>query len=104
MTPNDMSNEQRLDEHGNRLDRHDERLNIDATRIDGLQLVVMGDKDKRIDGLLDRTGKLEELTAEIQQWRRDIMIYARAGVAILAATSLGTWLPYIQQFLKLLGG
>lgn len=104
MAPDEMSNEQLLGEHGKRLNAHDERLNLHGARIDGLQLVVMGDRDKRIDGLLDRTGKLEDLTEEIQQWRRDMMIYAKAGVSLLAVMGLGTWMPYIQAWLGLIGG
>jgi hypothetical protein len=94
----------RLDEQGRLITQHGDRLNIHATRMDGLMLVVFGDDEKEIKGLLHRTGELEKLTAEIQLWRRDIMIYARAGIAILSFTSIGTWLPYILDFLEMIGG
>ncbi|MCC6457257.1 MAG: hypothetical protein IT328_20050 [Caldilineaceae bacterium] len=94
----------RVDEHGRLITQQGERLNIQSTRMDGITLVVYGDDEKEIRGLLQRTGKLEGTIAEIQLWRRDIMIYARAVLAILAFTSIGTWLPYIRDFLHLLGG
>lgn len=96
--------EVRLDEHGRLINQQGERLNIHAARMDGLMLVVYGDDEKEIKGLLQRTGKLENTITEIQLWRRDIMIYARAVLAILAFTSIGTWLPYIRDFLNLVGG
>lgn len=94
----------RLDEHGRLITQQGDRQNMQAARIDGLTLVVLGDEKAHAKGLLQRTKDLEAVTSEIQQWRHDIMIYARAGIAILTVTSLGTWLPYIREFLKLIGG
>lgn len=93
----------RVDEHGRLITQQGERQNIQASRIDGLTLVIFGDTEKRVKGLLERTGDLEKVTSEIQQWRREIMIYARIGTAILSVTSLGTWLPYIREFFAFLG-
>lgn len=110
MTPidNDLDmpdmTEARLNEHADRLKQHDERLNIHATRFDDVTLILKGNKELEIRGLLERTAAIEASLTELLQWRRDIMIYARAGIAILAFTSIGTWLPYIEQFLKLLQG
>lgn len=105
-TNDEMSDqtEVRLNEHGDRLKTHDERLNLHASRFDEFALVLKGNKELDVLGLLDRTAAIELAMREMQQWRRDIMIWAKAGVAILAITGLGTWLPYIEQFLKFIGG
>lgn len=94
----------RLDEQGRLISQHGERLNIHATRMDGLMLVVFGDDEKEIKGLLHRTGELEKLTNEIQRWRHDLMIYARIGIGLLGLMVSGIWLPYIQQLTKMFGG
>lgn len=107
MSPNEseMSDaDARLSEHADRLRQVDERLNIHARRFDDLGIVVMGSKELKVRGLIERTEDVERLLTDILQWRRDMTIYARAGLAILGITGLGTWLPYIQQFLHLIGG
>lgn len=96
--------EVRLNEHGDRLKHHDERLNMHGKRFDEFTLILKGDKELDVPGLIGRTAAIELSLRELLQWRRDIMIYAKAGVAILAITGLGTWLPYIEQFLRFLGG
>ena len=103
---NDMADptELRLNEHGDRLKSHDDRLNLHGKRFDEITLILKGDKELDVPGLLGRTAAIELSLRELLQWRRDIMIYAKAGVAILAITGLGTWLPYIEQFLRFLGG
>ena len=103
---NEMSEatDARLSEHADRLRQMDDRLNIHARRFDDLGLVVMGSKELSVKGLVERTENAEKLLADIVQWRRDMTIYARAGLAILSITGLGTWLPYIQQFLHAIGG
>lgn len=93
----------RLDEHGRLITQQGERQNIQAVRIDGLTLVMYGDDEKRVKGLLERTSDLERQTSDILQWRREIMIYLRVGIFILTVTSLGTWLPYIRELLILMG-
>lgn len=96
--------EVRINEHGDRLKNHSERLNLHDRRFDEFTLVLKGNKELDVLGLLDRTAAIELSMREMQQWRRDIMIWAKAAVAILAITGLGTWLPYIEQFLKFIGG
>lgn len=94
----------RVDEHGNLIKQHGERLNAHAQRIDGLSLVVMGDKNMQIEGLVDRTKALEQLTQEIQQWRRDTMLVSRIAIALLSIVGVGTWIPIVRSLLQLLGG
>lgn len=94
----------RLNEHGEQIRQQGERLNTHAQRIDGLSLVVMGDKTMQIDGLVDRTRALETLTNEIQQWRHQFMFVARIGLALLGLVGIGTWIPYIRILLDLVGG
>lgn len=107
MAPNETEMSEadaRLSEHADRLRQVDERLNIHARRFDDLGLVVMGSKELSVKGLVERTADNERVLADILQWRRDMTIYARAGLAILSVTGLGTWWPYIQQFLHTIGG
>lgn len=94
----------RIDEHGRLITQVGDRQNIQALRIDGLTLVIYGDDEKQVKGLLERTSNLERQTSEIQQWRRDIMIYARIGLGTLGITAAGTWWPFIREFLIFLGG
>lgn len=103
---NDMSEatDARLSEHADRLRQVEERQNIHARRFDDLGLVVMGSKELSVKGLVERADDTERILLDMVQWRRDIMIYARAGLAILGLTGLGTWLPYIQDFLRIAGG
>ena len=94
----------RLSEHADRLRQIEERQNIYGRRFDDLGLVIMGSKDLKVRGLVERTESIETVLTDIVQWRRDIAIYIKAGLAILTITGLGTWLPYIQQLLHLWGG
>ena len=52
----------RVDKHGRILDEH-------GKAIDGLALVVLGDSQKHVRGLLQRTDDLEKLTQEVRDWR-----------------------------------
>lgn len=115
MTPtppgNDMTIERevevihaRLDEHGRLINQHGDRLNIHATRMDGLMLVVFGDDEKEIRGLLQRTGENEKMLNEISQWRRDIRVATKIGLSLLGIIGVGTWLPVVKAILDTLGG
>lgn len=94
----------RVDKHGRILDEH-------GRAIDGLALVVLGDSQKHVRGLLQRTDDLEKLTQEVRDWRRDMatayrmgMVYARIAVALLTATGLAAWREPLGALLKALTG
>lgn len=94
----------RQDEQGRLINQQGERLNIQSSRIDGLMLVVLGDDEKQIKGLLHRTGELEKLLKEISEWRRDLKIATKIGLTLLGITGIGTWLPIIRTVLEAIGG
>jgi hypothetical protein len=105
MAPNDdmADADVRLSEHADRLRQVEERQNIHARRFDDFGLVIMGSNDLKVKGLMQRADETERVLADIVQWRRDMTIYARAGLAILGITGLGTWLPYIREFVRMIG-
>lgn len=94
----------RQDEQGRLINQQGERLNIQSSRIDGLMLVVLGDDEKQIKGLLHRTGELERLIKEISEWRRDLKVATKIGLTLLGITGIGTWLPVIRAILEAVGG
>jgi hypothetical protein len=106
MAPNDETPEMieaRLNEHADRLRQVDDRLNIHARRFDDLGLVVMGSDELKVKGLIERTATIETLLAGLVQWQRDMQLWAKIVVGLLATGALGDWLPYIQAFLKAMG-
>ena len=96
--------EARLAEHADRLRQMEERQNIHARRFDDLTLVVVGDERIKVKGLIERTQDIETLLADLLQWRRDVMIWGRVALGLLAFGALGEWLPYVQVLLKVIGG
>lgn len=96
--------EQRLTEHADRLRQVEERQNIHARRFDDLTLIVVGDEKIKVKGLIERTQNMEALLADLVQWRRDLMIWGRVALGLLAVGALGEWLPYMQVILRLIGG
>jgi hypothetical protein len=87
----------RIDEHGRILTDHGEQIK-------GLLLVVQGDDEKHVKGLLERSADHDEQIRQIQQWRREMAIYARIVVGLLGATGVGVWRDVLQGILKSLGG
>lgn len=94
---------ERIDEHASQLNRHGQRLNQHEMRLDGLNLVVMGDQEKRYAGLLDRISSLEEIVSEIKQWRRDLRVAISVGLALLGFVGAGVWLPILSSIGTILG-
>ena len=115
MSPTNAEFGDRLDQHGNRLNNIDERLNIHAARFDKLDLVLMGDAKLGITGLVQSMDKVTETLHDLVEWRKEMIFYARMmilggrlvlGVLIMILGTLWwpqLW-PQLQVIIKLLGG
>lgn len=94
----------RLDEYNRIVTLHGERINMTEARVNGLTLVVMGDSEKKIPGLLQRTVENEETIERLELWRHDMLLFTKVIAALLSVLALGQWLPFIQTLLKVMGG
>lgn len=94
----------KIDEHGRQLTEHGES-------IEGLALVVMGNTEMQVRGLLQRTHDLEELTKEVKAWRTSMgvywnvaLFYARIIVSLLGLLGLAAYRPALEAIVEILAG
>lgn len=122
MTPteneSDMSQEQLLDEHGERLNVHAERLNTHDKILGEHQKILgeygmslFGDDRLNVKGLVESMRETSDALKVLLAWKDELSIYwrtaqlaARLGLILLAIISGGVWWPQISALLKLLGG
>lgn len=118
MAPDDMTNEQRLDEHGKRLQVHAERLSSHDRLLGEHQkmlgeygLSLFGDEKLHMPGLVESMRTMSAALKELSEWRDEMVIYYRAArmavriaLILLGLIGGGVWWPYIQVALKVLGG
>lgn len=118
MAPNDMSQEQLLDEHGKRLNIHAERLGAhdkilgEHQRILGeYGMSLFGDDRLNVKGLVESMSETSAALRDLLAWKDELGIYwrtaqvaVRLGLILLAIIGGGVWWPQISALLKLLGG
>lgn len=106
---------EKVAEHGRRLDTHDERLNIHATRFERLELVLEGDEKMGVRGLVQHMAEMNNTLKGLVEWRNELVIYARAikfggriALVLLGLIVGGVWWPSLwpqaQVFIKFVGG
>lgn len=93
------------------IDEHGRCINQYGDQIAGLTLVIVGDSNKHVRGLLERTEALENLAQELASWKRDINTSMRVGIMylrILAITlgviGLAAWRDGILTIISIFGG
>lgn len=112
MAPNEDN--ERLDEHGRRLDRIEDRLNVHSTRFDRFDLVLQGDEKVGVKGLVQAVSEMNDTLRELVDLRDKLVIYwdvirvaGRWTLILLALIGAGVWwptlAPYLQAAAKLLG-
>lgn len=112
-----MTNEQRLDEQGARLQLHAERLTAhdkilsDHQRVLGeYGLSLFGDDKLNMPGLVESMKQVSEALKDLSTWRDEMVIYYRAArmavriaLILLGLIGGGVWWPQIQALLRVLG-
>lgn len=118
MAPDDMTQEQLIDEHGKRLGVHAERLNLHDKRLDehgrllneyGMSLY--GDAKLNVKGLVATTDEINVSLNEVRKWRDDVVKTTATVVATIRIIAIlllviagGVWSPVLKAILQAIGG
>jgi len=116
--PNEMSQEQLLDEHGKRLNihagrlsEHDKALSEHQRVLGEYGLSLFGDDKLNVKGLVSSMREVNDSLRELLAWREEMTVYYRSArfavrvvLILLGVIGGGVWWPQIQALLKVLGG
>lgn len=121
--PDEMSNEQRLDqlalrvdEHGNRIEHIEARQNSQGVRLERHDQILVGDPQLGLVGVQVQLREISDKLQDISEWKSQVIaaiqfavnsmtIVAKIVVALLGMIGFGVWWPELVSFYHwLIGG
>jgi hypothetical protein len=102
----------RVDEHGNLIIALDSRVARHAARVDRHELLLVGDDQLGMTGMVSQLREISDKLDDIAVWRAQMVSYGqiisqavKITVALLGMIGFGVWWPELVSFYRwMMGG